>query len=476
MSDNLDRSESESKRGRYKHVWLVLLPLVVLLAVAAYWGAKEWKVARANQRQFEDWEEAGIPFDSTSQQKFYNDHTYPQGTADWIKIEQLTEWGHQAEDFKRLPYLGYEGKEPKVLIPGGETSDWPEAPLVASFLKEMEPVIDLIERASSHPTPVRFPVNFQGSKTLLTHVQNARSMARLLSLDCDYAYFSQDTERTLRDLSLMAATTEAYDGRECLVSGLVNIALRGIRMGALRRTLTHCEWSAAELKTLRSSLMPKEDIATRWQELMVSERAFGLSMINESREELAQSVGQQARFKLFTAPTEVKTLIEVYQRIIELPIESDVSSWRRRASALEDWVYTLPANSLAGMLAPASGQCLEAEVRSEETRRWTLTAVAIRQFKQKNGKWPERLAELESVGLKLADYTDTEKNVFGYEVEGDKAFLWKRHPNQSWGNNLADRQISKIRPGTDQDIDGFGATEMQISEEEDMSDFLLELN
>jgi hypothetical protein len=194
---------------------------------------------------------------------------------------------------------------------------------------------------------------------------------------------------------------------------------------------------------------------------MLCERAFGLSMISESREELALSVGQQARFKLFTAPTEVKTLLEVYQRIIELPIGADVSNWRRRASELEDWLQTLPANSLAGLLAPASAQCLEAEVRSEETRRWTLTAVAIRQFKLKNGKWPKKLNELESVGLKVTDYTDTEKNVFGYQVEGDKAFLWKRHPNHGWGGT-ADRQISKTRP--------------MPTEDKDVSDFVLELN
>ena len=118
-------------------------------------------------------------------------------------------------------------------------------------------------------------------------------------------------------------------------------------------------------------------------------------------------------------------------------------------------------NSLAGMLAPATSTILEAELRSEDARRWTLTAVAIQQFKQQNQRWPKDLGELESVGLNFEDYSDTEKNVFGYEIEGDKVFLWKRPP-QGGGGNKVDRLISKTRP--------------QPEEGKDLFEFMLELN
>ena len=150
--------------------------------------------------------------------------------------------------------------------------------------------------------------------------------------------------------------------------------------------------------------------------------------------------------------------MEVYQRIIDLPEGSDISNWRNRAAELEDWIKTQRSNSLTAMLAPATAQCLEAEVRSEEVRRWTLTAVAIQQFKQQNDEWPKALAELESIGLNFNDYSDAEKNVFGYEIDGDKVFLWKQSPDLTTYSG-----ISKTRP-------------LPTKKDDDLSDFVLELN
>ena len=118
---------------------------------------------------------------------------------------------------------------------------------------------------------------------------------------------------------------------------------------------------------------------------MQCERAFGLSSANMSPEKLAQLTRQEGilrerRLKIFTGPSEVKTLIEVYQRIDDLIVGSDVNNWRKRVAAYVSWVQTEPSNSLAGILAPAVWTVLEAEIRIEEVRRWTLTAVALRQF------------------------------------------------------------------------------------------------
>ena len=462
MSDNSNPTRPGSRLGRYKFVWLLLLPLLVLLAVAAYWVVPEWNAAEENRNQFEQWAAAGIPYDNATMEKSYNERTHPEGANDWIEIIKLIQWGDRVEAFKRLPYLGGESVIPTDLVSGGDSTNWPDEPLVASYLQEMEPVIDWIERASSYPTPVRFPVEFQGLGTLLPHIQEGRQIQLLLMLDCDFAYFHQDNQRVLRDLSLMKATEDAYDGRLCLVSELVDIAMRRMRMGALRRTLTHCQWSAAELEILRDSLASKEEMSARWQDVMLGERSFGLSAIGEPPKTIAQLTTHDGKFaghfKLYTGPSEVKTLIQGYQRLIELPVGSDVSKWRKRAVAVQDWAQTLPSNSLVGLLLPAAEQCLDAEIRSEDMRRWTLTAVAIQQFKQQNERWPKDLSELEAIGLNFEDYSDTEKDVFGYAIEGKSAFLWK----QNLDGIVEEHRISKTRPIPKQD--------------EDVSYYLLELN
>ena len=467
MSDNSTPIRPGFRLGRYKYVLLLLLPLLIFLAVAVYWSMQEWNAANANRNQFKQWAAAGIPYDDATLQRSYNDRTHPEGTSDWLKVSQLSTWGREVEFYRKLPYLGHEATALPKLVSSDDPIDWPDEPLVADYLEEMEPVIDLIERASSYPTPVRFPIEFEGLSTLLPHVEEARNIQRLLMLDCYYACFNQDNVRAMRDLSLMQATANAYDGRETVVSELVNIALRRIWMKEIRRTLTDSQWSAAELESLRDSLAFKEEISARWHDFMQCERAFGLSSANMSPEKLAQLTRQEGilperRLKIFTGPSEVKTLIEVYQRIDDLIVGSDVNNWRKRVTAYEYWVQTEPSNSLAGILAPAVGTVLEAEIRIEEVRRWTLTAVALRQFKQRNEQWPKKLLELESVGLNYEDYSDLEKTVFGYEIDGDRVFLWKR-PYLGWAGSENTFGISKTRP-------------LPTAEDDDISDFVLELN
>ena len=169
MNDNSNSTGIGSMLGRHKFVWLVLLPLLVFLVVAVYWGVTEWNAGWENRMQFEQLAAAGIPYDNATLQEAYDSRTHPEGTSDWLRCIESTDWCRNAEAYKKLPYLGYEGEDPKNLVPGGTPDDWPGESLVGSFLEEMEPVINLVEQASSHPNPVRFPIKFRSVDTCLLY-------------------------------------------------------------------------------------------------------------------------------------------------------------------------------------------------------------------------------------------------------------------------------------------------------------------
>ena len=64
-------------------------------------------------------------------------------------------------------------------------------------------------------------------------------------------------------------------------------------------------------------------------------------------------------------------------------------------------------------------------------RRWTVTAVALQQYRLSEGRWPKDLAELRSVGLSRSDWLAIGDQPFGYRVEGDPpaAILWTIPPD-----------------------------------------------
>jgi hypothetical protein len=64
--------------------------------------------------------------------------------------------------------------------------------------------------------------------------------------------------------------------------------------------------------------------------------------------------------------------------------------------------------------------------KSDMTKRHFSTAIAIKQFKYQEGRWPNSLDELTKVGLTSADWKIVGEQDFGYEIQTDRseAILW----------------------------------------------------
>ena len=448
------------------YVVLAVLPAMIAIMAVLFYGYSEWDAAQSLRAQKTQWSQSGVPYNNVSLKDWYTKRTHGEGTEEWQRILQLCHWGQGAAGADRLPYLGSEGVVLTSLVPGG---DWPEEPLVASFLNEMKPVLDSIEKASEHPTPVRFPMMFDGVGTLLEHLQQSRSIMRLLCLDFDFAYYHQDTKRTLRDLDLMLATIKAFDSRETLVAELISMALRGLRTGAIRRSLTNSIWTDEELAMLRKSIDTPEPIGERWKDVMVGERAVGLSAIESMRSNPNESLDSGASTLFPLTPSGEKIFLDFYERAINLP-SSDLTTWQFAAWGVDRSIETARSSSASvwlGMLLPAVQAAVAAEIRTEVDRRWTQTAIVLRQYKSQKGEWPSRLRDLESLGLSFDSYSTVHGEVLGYEVVGKTAYLWTANPAK-WHLK---QSISPTRPSK---VDY--ADQVQESMDEELAGYVLMLN
>lgn len=103
-----------------------------------------------------------------------------------------------------------------------------------------------------------------------------------------------------------------------------------------------------------------------------------------------------------------------------------IETWEERGSR-EGGQLLLSRNLAATRWMPSFrfSQWLE---REEDSRRFALTAVAIKRFELKHGRWPDRLDELDGVGVRASDRRTVSGGPFGYEVADDSAYLWSyRH-------------------------------------------------
>jgi hypothetical protein len=226
-------------------------------------------------------------------------------------------------------------------------------------------------------------------------------------------------------LSLMRSTAEAFDSRDAIVSLLVNNAVRYMRFRSVRRTLTHCAWDEAQLAALKESLSAGEDIAARWREVLWNERAMALVMLNDatSVENYIDTFDED--YAIAGLPSDQQLLIEYFGDMLAASGDSMIQ-WERRAEALVRRLQASHPNSVVGMLLPATSQVIVSGIKVEENRRWTLAAVALRQNHQQRGSWPKQLSDLETLGLVFDDYSNMRSEMFGYEVDGETAYLWMR--------------------------------------------------
>ena len=94
------------------------------------------------------------------------------------------------------------------------------------------------------------------------------------------------------------------------------------------------------------------------------------------------------------------------------------------------------------MMMPAVTAYAEVFDRFETNRRLTYTSLAVKRYQVKNKRWPKSLSELADVGLVVNDWSTTDRQSFGYELNDDVAFVW------SYGS-LDKKRVPSERPKPD---------------------------
>lgn len=162
-------------------------------------------------------------------------------------------------------------------------------------------------------------------------------------------------------------------------------------------------------------------------------------------------------------PSDIQLVREYYNELIDAAAGDSILQWKKKVAEIEIRLNNEDPNSIAAMILPATAQVIDAGIRVEHTRRWTLTAVALRHYHQQNGNWPKKLSDLSTVGLVFDDYSNLNGEMFGYEVDGQTAYLWKGNEYDSEKNH-----ISPTRPTEQEDS--------EQAKKEQLDSYLLELN
>lgn len=211
------------------------------------------------------------------------------------------------------------------------------------------------------------------------------------------------------------------------MTDLVAVALKGIHFSMIQRSLSLDIWTEEQLTELLSQVAESQDLAKRWRATIAGERGLMFDEVTNHFARVDDS-GFGGMAFLFSIPSVRERLLIAYSEM-EPIADQGIDHLAKNSELLGNRWSLDYANRFSierigvGMLLPAIEAYATALVRNEDSRRFTLTSIAIKRYQLAKGQFPERLTLLKDVGFNASDWTTVGGNEFGYE-KGDQAYLW----------------------------------------------------
>jgi ABC-type transport system involved in multi-copper enzyme maturation permease subunit len=259
----------------------------------------------------------------------------------------------------------------------------------------------------------RYPVNWSSDvfSTLLPHLQETRSVAKLLALDALRRAQDNDADGALTSCRALLNAARSIGDEPTLISLLVRISEVKMALDGIERTLAQGEPSEKTLKALQD-VLEEEDRQPLLLLGMRGERA-GVSRFFEA---LRSGEGKAAGIFGASANRLDRWATEMLLPLIAGSLKACQAEFLRNYNALVEaaklppeqqdarfGALGIPAsmNVLVRMIYPAIGRIATSYRRDQAEVRCALAALAVERYRRQHGRWPVSLSAL--VPGQLAD-------------------------------------------------------------------------
>ncbi len=396
----------------------------------------------ALSKQLADLRSAGLPTNAAELAEFY---VVPPDSTDttelWVTAIAEVTAADIANRATHLPIVGL--SETPIPDPGNE---WTELDASRDFLNSLEQELAAIRRAAEAAGVARFPVDFSaGVNTPLLHVQESRTLARLLTLHAHVQVHDGNHSLVLRDVKGIFATSDAIRGEPVLISQLVRIALYGMGCQLAVQMLPHCSWSDTELEQLQTAAL-QAHFRQELQNAVHGERAIFLISIRQAPGMPFKNVNASKGIEFFNLSAD--GLSNSWTGAMTIHSEMDAQTKSLAAS-----MWTRMQYMQVLMMIPAFQHITVAGARAEARQNCTVAAIGAKRHQLKTGKFPDSLEQLRtlipgdssSASLLLIDPFDDRPLRFKYQDE--RLLIY------SIGDNLTDNGGTLIEKGSNLEDD-----------------------
>lgn len=372
---------------------LALFFLLGALSIGFYFRGRHQRALRDVRAEVNRIHAAGEPITTADMVEF---HRVPDGMFDatqlWIDAIQAAK-SVDGQNLVAVPIVG-----------NGQLADLradAQQSLAESFLAANAETIDKTRKAAAAGGQCRYPIDFsQGIMAPLPLIQEARGLARVLSLRLHVAAERKDLAKALESLELEIALAHTMDHEPTLVAQLVRMAVINIALKDLRTLLGELPLSEPQLAALQKQIAAI-DVQRSVKDGLLGERAMGYHTFHhlrqlEGMEMLAGKDGEMQR------PRDLRVYLEHMKEMLEAADEP-LAQARLSANQIEDNLKMQIATQnpldrleivVTAQLMPGTVGAFDASARTHVLRDSVLCAIAFRRYQLAHGQPPDSLAAL----------------------------------------------------------------------------------
>lgn len=411
-------------------VAIVSIPLLLILAVAAWWMGRNAAAQREVDRKLAQLREQRLPVDQQSLLDYYRRLTSPERFASWLSVFEELKTPDSVNDARQLPVVGSPPPDvDEVPLPG---QPYPLKNKVEAFLQKQQPLLGRIHELAADAGPVSFSLELDSYNTLLPWVQSIRNVANLLTLQHDHAVYKGDASTATRAIVSLLGVGRTLEGDPILVSQLVRVAIHHVAIDSLKRSLESDLLSDQQLRQIRAELVAYSDHRPVLPRALAGERAFVMAMHRDP-----EGLPQLPPLATFSRPRDMLATLRLFEKS-EAVARRDLDGLMAGSVQLKvDFTRTVHSTNwleqfdtvLTGQLVPAIDSVHQAFVAQVMRNRIAELAIALRLFQHQIGDWPQRLSELQRIGVDPGQLMPPGGKPFGYRPAQDRALLWGFRPD-----------------------------------------------
>ena len=319
----------------------------------------------------------------------------------------------------------------------GRREPWDDADmaLARDLLNEAEEVIDLLKKAAAMKR-CRFPIDYDGPAyaVLLPHLRRMQQMARVMSFSARTHLVEGKAKDAVDDCVTLLRMSRATRGQSILITRLVEIAVASMAHKRLQQVMDKLELPDGVLRKLERELADFDD-RKPFVRSMQGERCMGIDLVTQMAKDptvLQRVMGKKPtlgdRLKAMFARPMVHAMGVRYLAVMGKYVVYAGKPWhevKEKVAEVDEEIRKAkrdPNNALVAALTPALGKAAKANDAGIARGGCARIAVALRRFRLKHKRYPDKLAALVPEFLKKLPKDPFSGRDYVYRREG-KGFV-----------------------------------------------------